>query len=67
MKPENLSLWDRIFNRCRKEVIGRGTDNWFRTCHGVRIENSEFTRDYVEYKITDRVTGSEEIKREYIN
>ncbi len=68
--PERLNLWDRLFNRYRKEVADRGQSLW-QTTHtygGVVIgEPSEYYRNWVEYRIIDRLTGSETIKREYLN
>ncbi len=67
MNSEKLNLWDRIFNRYRKVVIDRDYEQWFyRDENGVRIANSEHKREYVRYKIIDRVTGSETIEKEYI-
>ena len=67
MNIEKLNLWDRLFNRTRKEVIGRGEERWHNVHYGYTIPNSTFERSYVDYKITDRVTGSEAIKRVYLN
>ncbi len=66
--PEKLNLWDRMFNRYRRDIINRGIQGWAsRDMFGCRIEGSQFKREFVDYKITDRVTGSERIEREYIN
>lgn len=68
-KPEKLNLWDRIFNRYRKEFYERGSENWCNHSDstGIKIPGSSWSRNWIEYKIIDRVTGSEEIKREYLN
>jgi len=60
---EKLNIWDRLFNRYRKVVSSRGTEEWMKV-----VKGKEYTcyRDYVEYTITDRVTGSETIQREYL-
>jgi hypothetical protein len=60
---ETLNIWDRMFNRYRKVVSNRGTEKWKRY-----VDGKEYThlRDYVEYTVTDRVTGSETIQREYL-
>jgi hypothetical protein len=71
--PEKLNLFDRIFNRHRKEIINRGSEVWETLIHthlssaGVRepLKTSR-QRDYVEYKVVDRLTGSESIEREYL-
>ena len=77
-QPEKISIWDRWFNRTRKTVVERGEEQWFRRytnepinqvqgLAGKKIPNSEYLRNWVEYSIVDRVTGSEEIVREYLN
>lgn len=69
--PEKLSLWDRIFNRYRKEVSNRGEETWSRvvTRDGFPIESSrrEYLRNWVEYKVFDRVTGSITIEKDYLD
>ncbi len=69
-QPESLNLWDRLFNRTRKEVADRGDEHWGRyyppglfNC----TEYTNYTRRWVEYRTIDRVTGSETLKREYLN
>jgi len=70
---EKLNLWDRLFNRTRKTIIERGSENWvkyysnFDLYPGEKIPNSGYSRNYVIYKIIDRVTGSESLKKEYLN
>ena len=68
---ERLSLWDRWFNRYRREVAERGSENWshVKTLNGLPLESTRtvYPRDWVEYRITDRVTGSTRIEREYLN
>ena len=64
---EKLSLWDRWFNRYRKTVHSRGTDEWYQTHRGIKLPNSDFQREWIEYLITDRITGSQTIEKVYIN
>lgn len=68
--PERLSLWDRVFNRTRREVHGRGKETWTkrpRDPYGYYIGKPyEYTRTWVEYRVIDRVTGSVTIEREYL-
>jgi hypothetical protein len=64
--PEKLSLWDRWFNRYRKTINKRGSETWHSFVNDVLIKGSKYKRDYIEYLIMDRVTGSERIEREYI-
>lgn len=72
--PEKLNLWDRFFNRYRKEVIVQNAEPWVRTKHTALSDightapvQIQYKRDYVDYKIIDRLTGSETIEREYLN
>lgn len=65
--PEKLNLWDRFFNRYRKIVIEEGKENWYKTYNGIKIPNSDYSEDFVKYKIIDRLTGSETIKKEFLN
>jgi hypothetical protein len=66
--PEKLNLWDRLFNRYKKTIHARGSEQWFKSCGytGLRIPGSEFQRNYVEYLIIDRLTGSEKIEKIYL-
>lgn len=67
MNVEKLNLWDRLFNRRKKIIIGRGKQDFHMTYEGQRLPNSEYQRSWVEYKIIDRLTGSETIMREYLD
>lgn len=64
---EKLGLWDRFFNRYRKEILQRGEENFSNYFHGNRIPNSTHAREFVVYKIIDRMTGSETVEKEYLN
>lgn len=68
-QPEKLNIWDRLFNRYRREILKRGEETWSSrdSWTGIEIPNSTWTRHYVEYKIIDRVTGSERIEKEYLD
>ena len=73
-QPEKLSLWDRLFNRYRKVIHQRGHETWEKRygagsiLHpGQVVPCSGYNRDWIEYKIIDRVTGSETIDRVYLN
>lgn len=69
--PEKLNLWDRFFNRYRKEVIKQDKELWetYNTLHGVIVGKAkrEYERSVVHYRIVDRLTGSERIEIEYLN
>lgn len=61
--PEQLSLWDRWFNRYRREVVERKTVTY--GAFGTEVFDRQ--REVVIYRIVDRLTGSETIEREYLN
>lgn len=63
---EKLNLWDRFFNRYRQEIIEEGKETWFHHLDGVKLPYSEYTRSFVKYKITDRLTGSVTIKKVFL-
>lgn len=70
-QPEKLNLFDRFFNRYREEVYERGivkSTEFYRYPDGTIVPNSEVETEYpyLEYFITDRLTGSETIKRVYL-
>ena len=62
-------IYEFLFSRWKKEIYKRGEETWFKTCQysGVAVPNSEYKRDYVEYKFTNKFDGSTKIKREYLN
>lgn len=65
--PEKLNLWDRVFNRYRKEVIEETTEIWHETYKSKKLVGSEYKRRIIKYRVIDRVTGSETITREYLD
>ncbi len=65
-QPEQLNLWDRFFNRTRKEVATRGVDNWSHYQFGMKVPGGDYQRSWVEYRI-DRLTGSVTLSREYLD
>lgn len=66
-QPEHLNLWDRVFNRYRRIIHDRGEEGWVLRSSAGFLLPDEYRRDWVEYKVIDRLTGSEHIEREYIN
>lgn len=68
-KPEKLNLWDRIFNRYKKMPVYRGTENWhiYSYYDPLKQYPTPFIKNYVEYHVIDRLTGSYTIKKEYLN
>lgn len=71
-QPEKLNLWDRFFNRYRKVIVEEGEEEWVKTrwftaWDGPRKVETPISRNFVKYKIIDRLTGSEEIKLDYLN
>lgn len=65
--PEKLSLWDRLFNRYRREIVQQGQSTFLYEKYGYMLPGSEHTRDWVLYRVIDRVTGSEELEKVYLN
>lgn len=65
--PEKLNLWDRIFNRYRKTVHSRGNEEWHRYRDKYDHDPVKYSRAYVEYLVVDRLTGSEEIQKVYLD
>ncbi len=66
--PEKLSLWDRWFNRYTRTIHKRGDEAWNKfNSWGEKIPHSTFSRSYIEYLVTDRLTGSERIEKEYLD
>ena len=66
---EKLNLWDRIFNRHRREIVERGHETWRRSWddNSGFSKSNEYIREFVIYKVVDRVTGSEEMEKVYLN
>jgi hypothetical protein len=71
MQLEKLSLWDRFFNRYRKTIRNKGSETWIRRHYNYSYDGEvykyEYLRNYVEYTIIDRVTGSETIEKVYLD
>lgn len=61
--PEKLNLWDRLFNRYRKEVKEQGEEDW---THYGSASPIKYVRSYVEYYVIDRLTGGYTIEKEYL-
>jgi hypothetical protein len=68
-QPEKLNLWDRFFNRYRKEIVEQGRESWFRYNPYIPLDQYKipYERNFVKYKIIDRITGSESIEMEYLS
>lgn len=67
---EKLNLWDRIFNRYKKVIIEEGKETWnkyYTNYYGESVIDYSYDKFFVKYKIIDRITGSEEIEKEYLN
>lgn len=67
-EPEKLNLWDRLFNRYRKEVIERGHMSIYPHPEDAGGSNlPRRVRQWVEYRVIDRLTGSVTIRRDYLD
>lgn len=56
-----------LFFRWKQEIIKRGTESWSQKIMGTPITGSEYARDFVDYKLTNKFDGSTKIKRKYLN
>lgn len=60
-----------LFFRWKKEIAGRGTEQWGSTPHAnglpLNSHTRKYTRDFVDYKYTNKFDGSTKIKRVYLN
>lgn len=71
MKPEKLNLWDRFFNRYRKEFISqryehRYRESWYDSFGGEQYPACHYRLNIGIFKKIDRLTGSETIIEEVI-
>lgn len=64
--PEQLSLWDRWFNRYRETPYKRGSEQWCQRLEDVKIPGTEYDREYVIYKVVDRLTGSVRLQKRFL-
>ena len=63
-QPEKLNLWDRLFNRYRRSVIGRGQSVYKIVERGPYKDS--YVAHWVDYHVIDRLTGGEFIKRKWL-
>jgi len=57
-----------LFFRWKCEIHARGQDTFIHMgIIGTVLPNSEFKRDYIDYKYTNKFDGSTKIKRVYLN
>lgn len=66
IQPEKLNLWDRFFNRHKKEIRQIGFENWFHIS-GDTGKRTDYRKNFVEYYVIDRLTGSVTVEKEYLN
>lgn len=55
-----------LFFRWKREVIKQGNESWGRYTP-MEFKAFSYTRDYVDYKYTNKFDGSTKIKRKYLN
>jgi len=60
-QPEELSLWDRLFNRYKKLPFEHRQERW--ECSVGEV----FFRDCVIYHVVDRLTGGYTIEKSYLD
>lgn len=53
----------------KKEIVKQGDETWTmrKSYYGIEHSKYDYVRNYVTYKITNRWTGSETIKKVYLN
>jgi len=59
-------LIEFLFCRNKWEIIKRGEEEWTRYMPPLNTPHI-FKRDYVDYKITNKFSGSTKMKRKYLN
>lgn len=59
--------YEFFFDRWKKEIVGRGNENWTKTNSVTGFLIKKYNRDYVDYKFTNKFDGSTKITREYLN
>ena len=61
-----IRLLEYLFNRWKKEVVKQGSETWTRHSPA-GFKQFSYTRNYVDYKYTNKFDGSTKIKRKYLN
>ncbi len=64
---ELYRIYEFFFKRWKEEILEQGSEPWFRSINGRRIPSSEYSRNYVVYKLTNKFDSSEKIRKEYLN
>ena len=61
-------IYEFFFSRWKCEIHGRCKATWHRysTTTGMHIVGSDYEREYVDYKYTNKFDGSVKIKRIYL-
>jgi hypothetical protein len=60
-------IYEFFFKRWKEEIIERGSETWSKTQYGINLPYSEYKRNYVLYKLTNKFDSSEKIKKQYLN
>lgn len=64
-------IYEFLFSRWKMEVVDRRSETWSNTpiVGGLPIvsQATRYTRDYIDYKYTNKFDGSTKIKRKYLN
>lgn len=50
-----------------KEVAERGTETWCKTFGGHSMPGTDFARNWVLYRVTNRYTGSVTLRKVYLD
>lgn len=59
-------LYEFFFSRWKKEVVKQGKETWNRYSP-MGFHQFSYTRDFIDYKYTNKFDGSIKIKRKYLN
>ena len=60
-------IYEFFFDRWKIEIVKRGNETWQLFMGSIPIPNSNYGRDYVDYKCKNKFDGSEKIVRKYLN
>jgi hypothetical protein len=62
-------IWFTFFNYWVYGDKKEGKETWFKTMPyaGYRIEGSEYSKSYVQYERTRKITGKKETIKKYLN
>lgn len=61
-------LYEFLFNRWTYSILEQGKEKWYKsTSSGIKIPNSEYTRNYIIYKKVNKFDKSVKYEKKYID